>query len=120
LENLKERDHLEELGIGGRIILDCIFEKYVGRVWYMVYDEKYMVNLACIGTWAKQKPVFIRTVSSYQEHRLKISVNLSAISGEFLTQKQQNLMESSLLEYIYFLNRVILYLSGKGMSWTQA
>jgi len=25
--NLRERDHLEHLGIGGRIILKCIFKK---------------------------------------------------------------------------------------------
>jgi hypothetical protein len=33
LENLKARDHLEDLGIDGRIILDCILEKYGRKVW---------------------------------------------------------------------------------------
>jgi hypothetical protein len=33
LENLKGRDHLEDLGIGGKIILEWISEKYGGTVW---------------------------------------------------------------------------------------
>jgi len=33
LEILKGRDHTEELGIGGRIILEWILWKYGGKVW---------------------------------------------------------------------------------------
>ena len=32
LGNLRERDHLEDLGIGGRIILKWILNKYDGRM----------------------------------------------------------------------------------------
>jgi hypothetical protein len=31
--NLRERDHLEDHGIDGRIILRCIFRKWGGRAW---------------------------------------------------------------------------------------
>jgi hypothetical protein len=31
LENLKERDHLEAVGVDGRIILARILMKYIGR-----------------------------------------------------------------------------------------
>jgi hypothetical protein len=33
LENLKGRDHMEDLGIDRRIILEWILKKQVGRVW---------------------------------------------------------------------------------------
>jgi hypothetical protein len=33
LEKLKESEHLEGLGVEGRIILDCILEKYVLKLW---------------------------------------------------------------------------------------
>jgi hypothetical protein len=33
LENLKERDHSDELGIDGRIILEWILGKYGGELW---------------------------------------------------------------------------------------
>jgi len=32
-ENLVERDHLKELGVGGRIILRRIFRKWDGMAW---------------------------------------------------------------------------------------
>jgi len=32
-ENLKGRDHAEDLGVDGRIILEWILGKYGGRVW---------------------------------------------------------------------------------------
>jgi hypothetical protein len=32
-ENLKGRDHVEDLGIHRKIILDCILGKYGGKVW---------------------------------------------------------------------------------------
>jgi hypothetical protein len=31
--NLKGRDHSENLGVDGMIILESILEKYVGKVW---------------------------------------------------------------------------------------
>jgi hypothetical protein len=34
LEWLKERDHLEDLGFDGRIILSWILRKQGGRVWF--------------------------------------------------------------------------------------
>jgi hypothetical protein len=33
LENLKGRDHLEDLSIDGRIILERILGKYDGNIW---------------------------------------------------------------------------------------
>ena len=33
LGNLMERDHLEDLGVDGRIILRCIFRKWDVGVW---------------------------------------------------------------------------------------
>jgi hypothetical protein len=33
LVNLKGRDHSEDLGVYGRIILEWILEKYSGKVW---------------------------------------------------------------------------------------
>jgi hypothetical protein len=32
-ENQKGRDHLEELGVKGKIILECILKKQVWRLW---------------------------------------------------------------------------------------
>jgi len=32
-ENLKGRDHSEDLGVGGRIILERMLEKYGGKLW---------------------------------------------------------------------------------------
>jgi hypothetical protein len=31
--NLRERDHLEDIGINGRIIFEWILEKLVGMIW---------------------------------------------------------------------------------------
>jgi hypothetical protein len=33
LENLKRRDHSEDLGIDGRVILECILGEYGGKMW---------------------------------------------------------------------------------------
>jgi len=33
LENLKGRDHSEDLGVDGNIILESILEKYCENVW---------------------------------------------------------------------------------------
>jgi hypothetical protein len=33
LENLKGRNRLEDLGVDGRIILECIIDKHVREVW---------------------------------------------------------------------------------------
>jgi hypothetical protein len=33
LENLKERDHAQNLGADAKIILEWIFWKYVGKLW---------------------------------------------------------------------------------------
>jgi hypothetical protein len=36
-EDLKERDHLEHLGVDGRIILDFVFkELWIGYVWLRI------------------------------------------------------------------------------------
>ena len=32
-ENMKERDHMEDQGVDGRIILRCIFRKWDVRAW---------------------------------------------------------------------------------------
>jgi hypothetical protein len=31
-ENLKERGHMKDLGVGGRIILNCILQKQNGKI----------------------------------------------------------------------------------------
>jgi hypothetical protein len=41
LENLKGRDHSEDLGVDGRITLECIFEKlnvkmWTGFIWFRI------------------------------------------------------------------------------------
>jgi len=33
LGNLRERNHLEDLGVGGRVILKCAFKKWDGEAW---------------------------------------------------------------------------------------
>jgi hypothetical protein len=33
LENLKERDHLEDIGIDGKVILEWILGKWDGKEW---------------------------------------------------------------------------------------
>jgi hypothetical protein len=33
LENLRERGHLEDIGVDGRIILKWIFKKWCGEAW---------------------------------------------------------------------------------------
>jgi hypothetical protein len=33
LEILKETDHSEDLGVDGRIILECFLEKWGGKLW---------------------------------------------------------------------------------------
>jgi hypothetical protein len=33
-ENLKGRDHTKNLGVDGKIILEWIFGKYCGRMWF--------------------------------------------------------------------------------------
>jgi hypothetical protein len=33
LESLKVGDHLDDLGAGGKIILELIFGKWAGKVW---------------------------------------------------------------------------------------
>jgi hypothetical protein len=37
LENLKGRDHLEDLGKGGWIVLKCVFNKYVMRIADLIH-----------------------------------------------------------------------------------
>jgi hypothetical protein len=41
LENLKGRAHSKDLGIGGRIILECILEKYREMVRRCGLDTSY-------------------------------------------------------------------------------
>jgi hypothetical protein len=33
LQNLKRREHSEDLGVDGKITSECILEKYGGKVW---------------------------------------------------------------------------------------
>jgi hypothetical protein len=37
LENLKERDHSEDLGVDGKIILAWILGKWSGKVWILCF-----------------------------------------------------------------------------------
>jgi hypothetical protein len=38
--NLRERDHMDDPDVEGRIILRCIFKKWVGDVdWILVQDR---------------------------------------------------------------------------------
>jgi hypothetical protein len=37
LESQKERDHQEDLDVGGRIMLKSIFERYDGVVWTLIW-----------------------------------------------------------------------------------
>jgi hypothetical protein len=36
-ENLKGRDHLEDLGVDGKIILEWILQKYVGGLYGFIW-----------------------------------------------------------------------------------
>jgi len=41
-ENLRERDHLESLGVNGKIILKCIFRKWEGGMdWINLAEDRY-------------------------------------------------------------------------------
>ena len=39
-KNLNVRDHPENLGVDGRIILKCILTKSVGRVWSDLTEDR--------------------------------------------------------------------------------
>jgi hypothetical protein len=44
LENLKGRNHLEDLGIGGKIILGWILGKQVGKMWIGFIGFRIRIN----------------------------------------------------------------------------
>jgi hypothetical protein len=46
-ENLKERDHLEDLGLNGRTILKWDFEKYFGNVDWIYVTQGGQVVRCC-------------------------------------------------------------------------
>jgi len=37
LENLRERDHLEDIGVDGRKILKSVLKKWYGEAWARIY-----------------------------------------------------------------------------------
>jgi hypothetical protein len=39
-ENLRERDHLEDVGLDGRIILEWIIKKWLGMDWIYVAEDR--------------------------------------------------------------------------------